>query len=99
MIRSPTFSLARLIGIIVKELTQMRRDRLTFAMMLGIPLIQLTLFGYAINADPRHLPAAVLLADHGPQGRTLLSALQNSTFFDFVRVVRSEQEGLELLAQ
>jgi hypothetical protein len=57
------FSFQRLRGIIAKEFTQMRRDRLTFAMMLGIPLIQLTLFGFAINSDPRHLPAAVLLAD------------------------------------
>src|SRR6266566_2422239 len=87
------FSFARLGGIIVKEFTQMRRDRLTFAMMLGIPLLQLTLFGYAINSDPRHLPAAVLLADDGPQGRTLLHALKNSTFYDFTRQVHSEKEG------
>ena len=75
MRRHPPFSFARLVGIIVKEFTQMRRDRLTFAMMLGIPLIQLTLFGFAINADPRHLPAAVIIADHGPFGRTILNAL------------------------
>jgi ABC-2 type transport system permease protein len=75
----------------------MRRDRLTFAMMLGIPLIQLTLFGYAINSDPRHLPAAVLLADQGPQGRTLLYAMKNSTFFDFVHQVKTETEGRKLL--
>ncbi|HEY3664129.1 MAG TPA: ABC transporter permease [Chthoniobacterales bacterium] len=93
------FSFHRLRGIIVKEFTQMRRDRLTFAMMLGIPLIQLTLFGYAINADPRHLPAAVLLADRGPQARTVLAAMQNSTYFDFVRQVRTEAEGRELLAR
>src|ERR1700753_3668703 len=95
----PKFSFERLLGIIVKEFTQMRRDRLTFAMMLGIPLIQLTLFGYAINSDPRHLPAAALLADRGPQGRTLLAALQNSTYFDFDRVVATEAEGHDLLAQ
>ncbi|HEY2800883.1 MAG TPA: ABC transporter permease [Chthoniobacterales bacterium] len=99
MKRHPRFSFARLRGIIVKEFTQMRRDRLTFAMMLGIPLIQLTLFGYAINADPRHLPAAVLLADRGPQGRTVLAAMQNSTYFDFVRQVQTEVEGRELLAR
>jgi ABC-2 type transport system permease protein len=99
MKRHPRFSFARLRGIIVKEFTQMRRDRLTFAMMLGIPLIQLTLFGYAINADPRHLPAAVLLADRGPQGRTVLAAMQNSTYFDFVRQVQTEAEGRELLAR
>ena len=77
----------------------MRRDRLTFAMMLGIPLLQLTLFGYAINSDPRHLPAAVLLADDGPQGRTLLHALKNSTYYDFTRQVRTEAEGRDLLAR
>jgi ABC-2 type transport system permease protein len=99
MKRHPKFSLERLRGIISKEFTQMRRDRLTFAMMLGIPLIQLTLFGYAINADPRHLPAAVLLADQGPQGRTVLQAMKNSTYFDFVREVKTENEGHDLLAR
>src|SRR3954469_20432245 len=84
------FSFQRLRGTIAKEFLQRRRDRLTFAMMLGIPLIQLTLFGYAINSDPRHLPAAVLLADQGPQGRTLLYAMKNSTYFDFVRQVKTE---------
>src|SRR5580765_6247137 len=93
------FSFQRLRGIIAKEFTQMRRDRLTFAMMLGIPLIQLTLFGFAINSDPRHLPAAVLLADQGPQGRTLLYAMKNSTYFDFVRQVKTESEGHDLLAR
>src|SRR5450755_1719593 len=99
MTRHPKFSFGRLRGIIVKEFTQMRRDRLTFAMMLGIPLIQLTLFGYAINSDPRHLPAAVVLADRGPYGRTLLYAMKNSTYFDFTRQVATEQEGRDLLAQ
>jgi len=93
------FSFERLGGIIAKEFLQMRRDRLTFAMMLGIPLIQLTLFGYAINSDPRHLPAAVLLADQGPQGRTLLYAMKNSTYFDFVKEVKTETEGHDLLAR
>src|SRR6188472_3549897 len=95
----PKFSFQRLVGIISKEFLQMRRDRLTFAMMLGIPLIQLTLFGFAINSDPRHLPAAVLLADQGPQGRTLLYAMKNSTYFDFVRQVKTETEGHDLLAR
>ena len=99
MKRHPKFSFQRLVGIISKEFLQMRRDRLTFAMMLGIPLIQLTLFGYAINSDPRHLPAAVLLADQGAQGRTLLYAMKNSTYFDFVREVKTEAEGYNLLAR
>jgi ABC-2 type transport system permease protein len=99
MKRHPPFSFSRLLGIIVKEFTQMRRDRLTFAMMLGIPLIQLTLFGFAINADPRHLPAAVIISDHGPFGRTILNSLKNSTYFDLVREVRTESEANELLAR
>jgi ABC-2 type transport system permease protein len=99
MKKHPPFSVARLWAIIVKEFTQMRRDRLTFAMMLGIPLLQLTLFGYAINSDPRHLPTAVLLADDGPQGRTLLHALKNSTYYDFTRQVHSETEARDLLAR
>src|SRR5216110_2633117 len=96
---SHRFSFQRLRGIISKEFMQMRRDRLTFAMMLGIPLIQLTLFGFAINSDPRHLPAAVLMADQGAQGRTLLYAMKNSTYFDFVREVKTEREGHDLLAR
>jgi len=99
MSRRAPFSFARLLGIIVKEFTQMRRDRLTFAMMLGIPLIQLTLFGFAINSDPRHLPAAVIVADHGPFGRTLLHSLKNSTYFDIVKQVHTEREGNDLLSQ
>ena len=59
----------------------MRRDRMTFGMMIGVPLMQLILFGFAINSDPKQLPAAVLSADHGPQGRTLLSAIQQQRVF------------------
>jgi ABC-2 type transport system permease protein len=99
MRRGHQISFARLWGIVVKEFVQMRRDRLTFAMILGIPLLQLTLFGFAINADPRHLPAAVLMADQGPQSRTLLAALKNSTYFSFIRQVRTEAEGHEALAR
>ncbi len=93
------FSVARFRAMLVKEFIQMRRDRLTFGMMIGIPLLQLILFGYAINADPKHLPAAVLVADQGPEGRTLLSALQNSSYYDFVRQVKTEAEGHDLLAR
>lgn len=94
-----TFSLARFWAIVVKEFVQMRRDRLTFGMMIGIPLLQLVLFGYAINSDPKHLPTAVLLADHGPQGRTLLHAIKNSGYFHFVRQARSEGEAYDVLAR
>jgi len=93
------FSPARFWAILVKEFVQMRRDRLTFGMMIGIPLLQLILFGYAINSDPKHLPTAVLLADDGPQGRTLLYAVRNSGYFDFVRQVESESEAHTALAR
>jgi ABC-2 type transport system permease protein len=85
--------------MVMKEFAQMRRDRLTFAMMLGVPLIQLILFGFAINADPKHLPAAVLLADDGPHGRTLLYALQNSGYFTFIRQAKTAAEAQEALAR
>jgi ABC-2 type transport system permease protein len=93
------FSLARFWAMVVKEFLQMRRDRLTFGMMVGIPLLQLILFGYAINSDPKRLPSAVLLADNGPQGRTLLYAIQNSGYFNFVRQVKTETEGRDALAR
>ena len=94
-----SFSPARLWAIVVKEFIQMRRDRVTFAIMIGIPLIQLTLFGFAINSDPKHLATAVLVADRGPQGRTILQAIRASGYFDFVKEVTSEGEGGELLAR
>jgi ABC-2 type transport system permease protein len=94
-----TFAWSRFWAIAVKEFIQMRRDRLTFGMMIGIPLMQLLLFGYAINADPRHLPTAVLLADRGAQGRTLLYAIKNSDYFEFVRELRSEKEANDVLSR
>ena len=75
----------------------MRRDRVTFAMMVGIPLLQLMLFGFAINSDPKHLPAAVLAADHGPFGRSLVAALRQSDYMAFTHEARSEAEAEELL--
>jgi ABC-2 type transport system permease protein len=90
-------SLHRLWAVILKEFIQMRRDRVTFAMMIGIPLIQLLLFGYAINSDPKHLPAAVLSADRGPFARTLVATLQNSGYFEIRRDARTEAEAERLL--
>lgn len=93
------FSVPRLWAIVVKEFIQMRRDRVTFGMMIGVPLIQLVLFGYAINADPKRLPTAVLMADYGPQSRTVLHAIRNSGYFEFTRELTSEQEGRDVLAR
>jgi len=92
------FSARRLGAMIAKEFVQMRRDRLTFAMMVMIPIMQLVLFGYAINSDPKHLPTAVIVADHGPFGRTLLAALQQSDYFDFVAQYDSQEQGRQALA-
>jgi ABC-2 type transport system permease protein len=92
------FSLARFRAVVAKEFIQMRRDRITFAMLIGIPLLQVILFGYAINADPKHLPTGIVLADNGPQGRSLLYGMQNSSYFDQVRQYRSEPEAGHALA-
>src|SRR5688572_20474756 len=74
--------LARIGAVLVKEVIQMRRDRLTFAMIVGIPIIQLVLFGYAINTDPKRLPTGIVMADPGPAARAILAGMQNSGYFD-----------------
>ncbi len=78
------FSLARWRAIVIKEFIQLRRDRLTFGMIIGIPLIQLLLFGFAINSDPRHLPTAVVMADPGPFSRAYVAAMANSDYFQIL---------------
>jgi len=93
MIRVHRISIARFWAMVVKEFIQMRRDRLTFAMMIAIPLVQLVLFGYAINTDPKHLATAVVMADDGPQARTVLYALKNSGYFRFVERLATEAEA------
>jgi ABC-2 type transport system permease protein len=75
----------------------MKRDRVTFGMMIGIPLMQLIIFGFAINADPKQLPAAIRSADQGPFARTLIVALKNSGYFNFVREAPTESEAQRLL--
>ncbi|MGZ3182274.1 MAG: ABC transporter permease [Telluria sp.] len=97
----PAFGLsaARLLAILVKEFRQMRRDRLTFAMMVAVPIVQLVLFGYAINTDPRHLPLAVVEADHGPVSRALVHGLENSRYFRIAARPADEAEGDRLLAR
>jgi ABC-2 type transport system permease protein len=99
MTRRPPLSVSRFRAMVVKEFVQMRRDRLTFGMMIGIPLLQLVLFGFAINSDPKRLPTAVLLADDGPYGRAVLYAIKNSDYFDFVRQVPTEAAADEALAR
>ncbi|HEX7775740.1 MAG TPA: ABC transporter permease [Parvibaculum sp.] len=78
------FSLRRLNALVIKEFIQMRRDRLTFAMIVGLPVIQLLLFGYAINADPKNLATAVFAQDHSVFTRTFITALKNTGYFEIV---------------
>jgi len=89
--RDPGF-FRRTWAMIVKEFVQMRRDRMTFATMLFVPVLQLTLFGYAINTDPKHLPTAVLVRDEGPLTRAVLAALKNTDYFDFRKQVNDAAE-------
>jgi ABC-2 type transport system permease protein len=79
--RDPGF-FRRLWAMVVKEFVQMRRDRVTFATMIMVPVMQLVLFGYAINTDPKHLPTVVLVRDEGPLTRAVLAALKNTDYFD-----------------
>lgn len=91
------FSLQRFWAVVLKEFIQMRRDRTTFAMMIGIPLVQLLLFGFAINADPRNLPTVVRDADGGPYARALVQAMTHSGYFHVVQDVGSEAEIRRLI--
>ncbi len=85
-------SLSRIVAILSKEFIQLVRDRLTYAMIIGIPVIQLLLFGYAINSDPKHLPTAVLVQDNGQLSRSVIGALQRSDYFDIRYTARSPAE-------
>jgi len=92
-------SWSRWIGIIAKEFIQLRRDRLTFGMIVGIPIMQLILFGYAINSDPKHLPSAAVIADHSLYSRTLLQGLKNSGYFLIDHEVSGKTEAEKLMAE
>jgi ABC-2 type transport system permease protein len=89
--RDPGF-LRRMWAMVVKEFVQMRRDRMTFATMIFVPILQLVLFGYAINTDPKELPTAVLVRDDGPLTRAVLAAMKNTDYFDFTVQVRDPAE-------
>ncbi|HEX3887167.1 MAG TPA: ABC transporter permease [Phenylobacterium sp.] len=85
-------SFARIAAVMIKEFTQLRRDRITYAMILVMPLMQLLLFGYAINTDPRHLPAAVISYDHGRLANSVVAALERTTYVDVKHIPTSEAE-------
>ncbi|PWK38557.1 ABC transporter permease [Cupriavidus plantarum] len=98
--RRPTrnrFSVQRWWSIVLKEFLQLRRDRVTFGMIVGLPIIQLMLFGFAINSDPRHMPTAVISAEHSDFTRSFVAALENTTYFKVVRTLPDERAGREAL--
>ncbi len=91
------FDVRRLWAVMLKEFIQLRRDRLTFAMMIGLPVIQLTLFGFAINGDPKHLPTVVVAHDAGTFSRSLVRAMENSGYFHILRSDASDREANRML--
>ncbi|ROZ78901.1 ABC transporter permease [Ramlibacter sp. WS9] len=91
------FSVARMVAVFIKEFQQMMRDRLTFGMAVGVPILQLVLFGYAINTDPKGLPTALVAADTGPLAGSIVASLQNTGYFRIVHQGTSEAEAEKLL--
>jgi len=92
-------SLRRIGAILIKEFLQMRRDRITMGMIIGIPLMQLFLFGFAINFNPKSLPTAVSIADPGVYARSIVAAMRNSSYFEIVAETRSPAEARRLLQE
>jgi ABC-2 type transport system permease protein len=88
----------RIGAMIVKEFLQLRRDRITFSTMIAVPLVQLALYGYAINTNPRNLPTAVLIQETSDVGRSILAALQNTKYFKITHEVRDVDALDHLLA-
>jgi ABC-2 type transport system permease protein len=93
------FSAARWWSIVLKEFTQLKRDRVTFAMIVGIPILQMALFGYAINTNPKHLDTDIIDADSSDMTRSFVAALQNSSYFEIVAELPNEAAGREALAR
>jgi ABC-2 type transport system permease protein len=92
-------SWTRFLAILIKELRQVRRDRLTFGMMVAVPIVQLILFGFAINGDPKHLPLAVVVMDHSEYSRSFVAGLENSAYFRVTQQPASAQQAEQLLAE
>ncbi|MFZ1773513.1 MAG: ABC transporter permease [Rhizobiaceae bacterium] len=93
------FSLGRLLAILGKEFIQMRRDRITFAMMLGVPLVQLVLFGFAINNDPKGLPSVLVSASADHYSRAIVSALEQTGYYRFTMSGASAEEAEAMMAR
>ena len=93
------FSFARIAAVLAKEFIQMRRDGMTFGLILGVPLLQMLLFGFAINNDPKHLPTAVAISDPGVFSDSIVSALANSGYFEIVEATNSPDVAKRLLGE
>jgi ABC-2 type transport system permease protein len=93
------FSFSRWWGIVLKEFLQLRRDRITFGMIVGMPIVQLVLFGYAINTDPKHLRTAVVISEQSEFTRSYLAAMKTSGYFEFVSELQSEAAARAALAR
>lgn len=97
--KKPAFSCNRLWAILSKEFIQMRRDKATFATMVGMPVLQLILFGFAINTDPRHLPTALIDQDNSAISRALVRSFETSTYLDITHLPNSPLEAEQLMAE
>jgi ABC-2 type transport system permease protein len=86
-------------AMLLKEFLQLRRDRITFGMIVGLPIMQLALFGYAINTDPKQMPTAVITADHSPFTRSFVAAMRSSDYFHIIEELDNEEAGRTALAQ
>ncbi|NLP59591.1 ABC transporter permease [Paraburkholderia sacchari] len=93
------FSVSRWWSIVLKEFLQLKRDRVTFAMIVGLPIMQLTLFGYAINTDPKHLPTAIVVAEDSPFSRSFVAGMKNSAYFDVIETLPDEASARHALAR
>ncbi|CAB3641683.1 MULTISPECIES: ABC transporter permease [Achromobacter] len=93
------FSWSRWWSMVLKEFLQLRRDRITFGMIVGLPIMQLALFGYAINTDPKQMPTAVIAADHSPFTRSFVAAMKSSDYFHIIEELDNEEAGRAALAQ
>src|ERR1700682_5010069 len=97
-IKEPPFGFWwRSYAMMIKEFIQLRRDRVSFAMIVMLPVMQLVLFGFAINTTPHNLPSAVLLQENSDLARSVLKALENTAYFRFTEVVKTEAEFDALL--
>ncbi len=93
------FSWSRWWSMVLKEFLQLRRDRITFGMIVGLPIMQLALSGYAINTDPRQMPTAIIASDHSPFTRSFIAAMRSSDYFHIVEELDTEEAGRAALAQ